>query len=238
MFDDDMLHKRFYKLDEVANLLGTDVNKIADEIDAGKITGALIVVSNDLLNRGEEPVIDPTRHRKMPHFINQGDIIELLSIGRCDRDKVYKKAKKGEYGFYGIETLVEEGICYVFEKPFDAVWHISHEELTRLQKDKKNKEKERKANTESTETLNNAPADSMQANQPKLQTIQAKGELAERINQAIINFEQSAEYLIGERSTPLKNVLAWLKEEGFDLRTQEVVKTLIKEHYGLRQKSK
>ncbi len=131
MFDDEML----YELDEVANLLEVTVAQIKRDIIKGQVTGTLIVKTKRP-HVGKEIVIDPTLPRKMPRFINPDAPIELLSIGRYDRED--------EYGFYDVETLYEKGISYVFEKPFDVVWHISHEELTRLQKDKKNKEKQRK----------------------------------------------------------------------------------------------
>lgn len=81
---------------------------------------------------------------------------------------------------------------------------------------------------------NNAPADSVKADQPKTQTIQAKGGYAAKINQAIIDFEQSAEFIKHGKGTQQGLVGDWLESRGFAHRDeQRVIKVLISEHYGL-----
>lgn len=84
-------------------------------------------------------------------------------------------------------------------------------------------------------TANTAPpADTVQADQPKPQTIQAKGKYAAKINQAIIDFEQSAEFIKHGKGTQQGLVGDWLESRGFAHRDeQRVIKVLISEHYGL-----
>jgi hypothetical protein len=84
-----------------------------------------------------------------------------------------------------------------------------------------------------TEATANAapPANTVEADQPN--PIQAKGEYATKINQAIIDFEQSYEFKRHKTATEQGLILDWLKSNGFNDNESRTIKELISEHYGL-----
>ncbi len=78
------------------------------------------------------------------------------------------------------------------------------------------------------------PADTVEADQSN--PIQARGELATKINRAIVDFGNSEYYLKHREGTQKQLILDWLNQQGFNGRQQDVIKTLISEHYNIKSK--
>lgn len=152
--------------------------------------------------------------------VNGGQKLGKFKFNAIEKETKLNRSIKIKTKFDGV---MPEGVYFCTQAPkltYDDLW-VDEDEL--------------KASLQG-EIIKTEVANTMQSDQPKPQTIQAKGELAAKINQAIIEFGNSEYYLKHREGTQKQLILDWLKQQGFNGRQQDVIKTLISEHYNIKSK--